>query len=111
MSGLKINTEKTRALWVGALSNSSVKICQEFSPDWSQEPLTILSVTFSPLVFNIWDLNSQDILSKVKNVLNQWHKRKLTLTGRITVIKSLALSKFVLLFISLPEPPNELLKN
>lgn len=62
------------------------------------------------MVFNIWDLNSQDILSKVKNVLNQWHKRKLTLIGRITVIKSIALSKFVHLFISLPEPPNELLK-
>ena len=45
------------------------------------------------------------MFSKVKNVLNQWHKRKLTLIGRITVIKSLALSKFEHLFISLPEPP------
>ena len=69
MSGLKINTEKTRALWVGAF-RSSVKICKDFSLDWSQKSLTILGVTFSPLVFNIWDLNSQCILSKVTNVLN-----------------------------------------
>ena len=65
---------------------------------------------FSPLVFNIWDLNSQEVLLKVKNILNQWSRRKLTLIGRITVIKSLALSKFVHLFISLPAPPNELIK-
>ena len=61
-------------------------------------------------MFNIWDLNSQEVLLKVKNILNQWSRRKLTLIGRITVIKSLALSKFVHLFISLPAPPNELIK-
>lgn len=61
-------------------------------------------------MFNIWDLNSQEILSKIKRTLNQWHKRKLTLIERITVIKSHALGRFVHLFISLPEPLNEMLK-
>ena len=55
-------------------------------------------------MFNIWDLNSQEVLLKVKNILNLWSRRKLTLT----FIKSL--SKFVHLFISLPAPPNELIK-
>ena len=110
MSGLKINVDKTRALWIGSLSNSEKTLCDEYPLDWSQEPLKALGVVFSPLVFNIWDLNSQEVLLKVKNILNQWSKRKLTLIGRITVIKSLALSKFVHLFISLPAPPNELIK-
>ena len=110
MSGLKINVEKTRALWIGSLSNSEKTLCDEYPLDWSQEPLKALGVVFSPLVFNIWDLNSQEVLLKVKNILNQWSRRKLTLIGRITVIKSLALSKFVHLFISLPAPPNELIK-
>lgn len=110
MSGLKINTDKTRALWIGALHNSPEQLCEEYSLDWSQEPLKILGVTFSPLIFDIWDLNSKEILLKVRNILNHWKKRKLTLIGRVTVIKSLALSKFVHLFISLPEPPSELLK-
>ena len=61
-------------------------------------------------MFNILDLNSQEVLLKIENLLNQWFRRKLTLIGRITVIKSLALSKFVHLFISLPAPPNELIK-
>ena len=110
MSGLKINVDKTRVLWIGSLSNSEKTLCDEYPLDWSQEPLKALGVVFSPLVFNIWDLNSQEVLLKVKNILNQWSRRKLTLIGRITVIKSLALSKFVHLFISLPAPPNELTK-
>ena len=110
MSGLKINVDKTRALWIGSSCGSTETFCNEYALDWSQEPLKILGVTFSPLVFNIWDLNSVEILSKVKNILNQWSKRKLSLFGRVTIIKSLAVSKFVHLFISLPAPPNELIK-
>ena len=110
MSGLKINVDKTRALWIGSSCGSPETLCNEIALDWSQEPLKILGVTFSPLVFNIWDLNSVEILSKVKNILNQWSKRKLSLFGRVTIIKSLAVSKFVHLFISLPVPPSELMK-
>ena len=51
-----------------------------------------------------------EILNKVISMLKQWSKRKLTLFRRITIIKSLALSKFVSLFVSLPNPPAELIK-
>ena len=43
-------------------------------------------------------------------MLKQCSKRKRTLLCRITIIKSLALSKFVSLFLSLPNPPVELIK-
>ena len=66
MSGLKINVDKTRALWIGSSCGSLETLCEEFALDWSQDPLTIFGVTFSPLVFNIWDLNSQEILLKIK---------------------------------------------
>ena len=75
MSGLKINVDKTRALWIGSSCGSSGKLCEEYAFDWSQEPLKILGVSFSPLVFNIWDLNDQEILLKVKHILSQWSKR------------------------------------
>ena len=110
MSGLKINVDKTRALWIGSSCGSSETLCDELALDWSQEPLKILGVTFSPLVFNISDLNSKEILVKIKNILNQWSKRKLSQSGKITVIKSLAVSKFVHLFISLTAPPHDLIK-
>ena len=110
MFGLKINVDKTRALWIGSSCGSSGKLCEEYALDWSQESLKILGVTFSPLVFNLWDLNVLEILFKVKHILSQCSKLKLSLSGRITIIKSLALSKFFHLFISLPAPPNGLIK-
>ena len=36
MSGLKINVEKTRAIWIGSLSHSNRQLCREFKLDWSQ---------------------------------------------------------------------------
>ena len=48
MSGLKINVDKTRALWIGSSCGSSDKLCEEYALDWSQEPLKILGVTFHP---------------------------------------------------------------
>ena len=101
---MKINVDKTRALPIGSSCGSLETLCEEFALDWSQDPLKILGVTFSPLVFNIWDLNSQEILLKIENLLNHWSKRKLTLFGRITSIKSLAVLKFIHFFISLSAP-------
>ena len=46
----------------------------------------------------------------MEKIISIWSKRKLTLPGKITVIKSLALSKFVHLFLALPNPPGALVK-
>ena len=67
---------------------SNRRICTDYQLDWSRGPFKILGVVFSPDVRNIWDLNTNDILNKVVNILNNWSKRKLTLLGRITIIKS-----------------------
>ena len=56
------------------------------------------------------DFNSVETLNKIKSVLKQWSKRKLTRFWRVTIIKSLALSKFVPMFLSSPNPPAELIK-
>ena len=102
LSRLKINEEKTRAIWIGAKSNSNNKLCKDYKFDWTQGPVKILGVTFTTSAYDIWDFNSIGVLNKVKAMLKQWSKRKLTLFGRITIIKSLALSKFESLFLSLP---------
>ena len=71
MSGLKINIEKTKAIWIEVLSNSERKMCGDFQLDWSQGPFKILGVNFATEVYNIWDLNTNDIRTKVKCVLKQ----------------------------------------
>ena len=60
-------------------------------------------------MFDIWDFNSNNVLNKVENIIKQWARRKLTLFGRVTVIKSLALAKFIHLFLALPNPPGDLI--
>ena len=111
MSGLKINVDKTKAIWIGSMAKSNLKLCKEYKLDWDQGPVKILGVTFTPEVFNIWDQNSTEILKKVENTLKNWSKRKITLLGKITVIKSIAISKFVHLFLALPNPPIDLVKS
>ena len=110
MSGLKINMEKTRAIWIGAHSNSTAQICRNNRLDWSQCPFKILGVTFTTEVFDIWNVNSNEVLIKIENLCKKWAKRKLTIPGRITIIKSLAISKFTHLFLALPNPPEDLIK-
>ena len=51
-----------------------------------------------------------ETLHKVISLINVWSKRMLTLPGKITVIKSLILSKFTHVFLALPNPPGEFLK-
>ena len=50
-------------------------------------------------------------LKKVEKTIKSWSIRKLTLLGKLTVIKSSALSKFVHLFMALPNPPGTLVKS
>ena len=85
-------------------------MCRNQRLDWSQGSFKVLGVTFTTEVFDIWDINSNEILISIENLCKQWSKRKLTLMGRITIIKSLALSKFTHLFLALPNPPEELIK-
>ena len=110
MSGLKVNLDKTKALWIGSMCKADKTICREFNIDWEQKPLKILGVIFSPEVFDIWDHNLDNVMNKVNSMIKTWSKRKLTLIGRVTVIKSLMLSKFAYLFLALPNPPGDLLK-
>ena len=45
-SGLQINVEKTRAIWIGSMNKSNRKMCEDYKLDWNQGPFKILGVTF-----------------------------------------------------------------
>ena len=66
MSGLRINVEKTRAIWIGSLSNSVRQVCKDYKLDLTQGSFKILGVTFMSEVYNIWDVNSEEIYKKKK---------------------------------------------
>ena len=82
------------------MNKSNRKMCENYKLDWNQGPFKILGVTFTPEVLDIWDHNTTDILKIVENTIKTWSKRRLSLQGKITIIKSLAIAKFVHLFLA-----------
>ena len=93
------------------MCKSTKIMCKNFKLDWEQKPIKILGVVFTAEVFDIWNQNSDIILEKIKSMIKTWSRTKLTLIGRVTIIKSLMLSKFAYLFLALPNPPGSLVKS
>ena len=89
MSGLKLNVEKTKAIWIGAKRFSNDRLCQHYKLDWGQGPFKVLGVNFSANVNGVWNINTHDIMNKITHLFNQWSRRKLTIIGKIIIVKSL----------------------
>ena len=55
------------------------------------------------------NINYEAKFLEIQNLIKQWEKRYISVLGRITVVKTLLLSKLTHLFISLPKPNINLL--
>lgn len=76
---------------------------------WTNELFTVLGITFSLHLKEIIDLNFRHKTEEIWKLISSWSKRKLTTLGSITVVKSILVSKITHLFISLPNPSNNIL--
>ena len=101
-SGLKINTSKTRVVWVGSKRYSNQILCPDFTLDWSVLNFKLLGIDFSLDLSSMPDLNFRTNIIDVSKILKSWQHRKLTLLGKVTVIITLALPKLIHLLTSLP---------
>ena len=89
VSGLKVNYEKTEALWVGSLRlqnrielNKNIKV-------------KALGVWSSTIKEESAMLNFQEKKEEISQIIENWQFRRLTLLGKIKVIKSLLASQLV----------------
>ena len=101
-SGLKINTSKTRVVWVGNKRYSNQILSPDFKLNWSVINFKLLGIDFSLDLSSMPDLNFRKKIIDVSKILKSWQHRKLTLLGKVTVIKTLALPKLIHLLTSLP---------
>ena len=102
-SGLKINKEKTKIVWIGKKRNSKIKLSIAQNRDWDTSEFTLLGIDFSTNLDLIPEINYLKAITKVKSFLKKkWQYRNLTPIGKISLIKSNILSKFVHLFTSIP---------
>ena len=110
-SGLQINVEKTQAIWIGCKVGSKEKLLKERKLDWNIGGIfKLLGITYDLSDPLFTTQNYELCLESIRTLLNNWRWRPLTILGKITVVKSLALSKLVHLFMAIPNPPTNYLK-
>ena len=110
MSGLKVNNDKTQIAWIGSSRNSNVKYMRDKNFIWDPGTFKVLGIHFSLDTDEITNINFEGKLDEVKREISRWNKRNMTPLGKITIIKTLIISKLTHLFINLPDPPPRLLK-
>ena len=98
-SGFKINPTKSEAIWLGKWKN------------WEDTPggqrnvsVFVLGVYFSNCKRTCDKLNFYGKLDALESTLNKWKRRKLTLLGKINIVKSLGLSKLIFIASVFPVP-------
>ena len=91
-TGLKLNFKKTEIMIVGTKSDYYTNN-KPYLLKWKKERIYALGTWFFKDEQQTTISNMQHKLQKLQNIINMWKTRKLTLFGRITVMKSLLLSQ------------------
>ena len=92
---------KTEGMWIGSSRKNKTK---PFSIKWPNEPIKALGVYYSYDQKLLDEKNFIENLDSVKKLINIWSARGLSLYGKVTVIKSLIVPKFVYGSSLLPTP-------
>ena len=101
VSGLKINCSKTEAMWIGSSRNCKA---QPFGIKWPNEPIKALGIYYTYDQKLLLEKNFIERLDSIKNLTRIWSSRGLSIYGKITLIKSLLIPKFVYVSSLLPTP-------
>ena len=104
MSGLVMNTSKTKIIWIGRKRYSKDKLNVKSRLEWGITEFNMLGIEFNVDLEKMPKINYEIAISRSKHLLNKWEHRHLTPFGKITIIKTFVISKFNHLFISLPSP-------
>ena len=101
-SGLKINFSKTKVIRLGNIRETDRRFGRENNLDWVYE-FTALCIEYNVLrMEDITNININNKLESMKKTINAWSCRNFTPVGRITIFKSLIISKIVHIIQSLP---------
>ena len=103
-SGLTLNTKKSTILRVGSLKQSNLQFCKSKQFIWTSDNAATLGMTFSNDMKRNTEINIDKKVKEFKSVLKQWQHRKLTLMGKVSVIKTFALLKLIYPFTVLANP-------
>ena len=108
-SGLAMNFDKTKVIWFGCSQPPNITYLPHLKFEWNPKTFNLLGIEFTTNVQNITEINLNRKLNEINNEILQWSKRDLTPLGKITVIKTILISKIVHILISLPSPSAKIL--
>ena len=105
ISGLNLNTSKSIVFRVGSLNKTNVILHNGFK--WTSECATTLGMTFYHKYSSTEQHNMNKKINEFREVLKRWQHRKLTLMGKVTVVKTFALPKLIYPLSVLKTPSQE----
>ena len=100
-SGLKLNYTKTEVLSIGFTYGNKAN---PFQLKWVKERVYALGTWFYKDMTSTITKNHESRFSAFQSILKTWKPRYLSLLGKITIIKSLAISKLNYCIMTLPTP-------
>ena len=106
ISGLKINYKTMEGMWIGSTKENKAK---PLGIRWPNESIKALIVC---CMYDVKLLRENDLLKDwiaLKKFINIWSSRGLSIYGKLTIIKSFLIPKFVYICALLPSP-SELFK-
>ena len=102
ISGLKLNVRETKVLWFGRLSGKTDVLFPERKFKWTTNKVKALGTHFSTKAEEALKQNFQEKLEKIRKLTENWSFRRLSLLGKVTVIKTLLASQLVYILTPLP---------
>ena len=109
-SGLKVNMGKTQIVWIGKKKYSKEKVTVRKCILNAVTTFKLLGINFCVDLEKCGKLNFPEKVRDIKETINKWNRRYLTPLGKITVIKTLLMSKLNHAFSTLPDPEDKLIK-
>ena len=99
-SSLKLNLTKIVGMYTGD--------CPQYADiQWTQNPVKLLGCFVGPDPQECLVKNWENKLKKIQCILDNWRPRNLTIFGKITVLKTFALSQVVHLLLMVDEPSEQ----
>ena len=104
VSGLVLNLTKTEGMYLGNELNANYNESKGIK--WPTEPIRYLGIYIGRDTKECEKLNWVLKVEKMQKLLDSWRTRNLTIQGKITIIKCLALPKMIYSATNLPIPDN-----
>ena len=103
--------DDTQLMNNGEKKYSRVKYMPHLKTVWNPTMFKILGIWFTQDLKECAAINYNNNFDEVKKLFKIWSLRTITPLGRVAILKSLILSKLIHLWILLPDPPDNFVKD